>query len=129
MQHNHVLKKLYFNLLAPSPKVVGDGGEGGSAGHVAAFRDSLKFEIQHDHVMKKLNFDLLTPRVSKDKGKGGRVCRQNICYHVATFCDSNKFDMQHDQIKSNQIILICIKSSHRTVTSHMYTVTQEQSQT
>ena len=39
--------------------------------HVAAFRDSLKFEIQHDHVLKKLNFDLLTPRVSEDKGKGG----------------------------------------------------------
>ena len=32
-------------------------------------------------------------------------------------------------IKSNQINFIHIKSSHRTVTSHMYTVTQEQSQT
>ena len=32
-------------------------------------------------------------------------------------------------IKSNQINFIGIKSSHRTVTSHMYTVTQEQSQT
>ena len=29
----------------------------------------------------------------------------------------------------NQINFIGIKSSHRTVTSHMYTVTQEQSQT
>ena len=34
-----------------------------------------------------------------------------------------------NQIKSNQINFIGIKSSHRTVTSHMYTVTQEQSQT
>ena len=31
--------------------------------------------------------------------------------------------------KSNQINFIGIKSSHRAVTSHMYTVTQEQSQT
>ena len=36
-----------------------------------------------------------------------------------------------NQIKSNQINFIGIKSSHRTVTSHMYTVTvtQEQSHT
>ena len=33
------------------------------------------------------------------------------------------------EIKSNQINFIGIKSSHRTVTSHIYTVTQEQSQT
>ena len=33
------------------------------------------------------------------------------------------------QIKSNRINFIGIKSSHRTVTSHMYTVSQEQSQT
>ena len=29
-----------------------------------------------------------------------------------------------NQIKSNQINFIGIKSSHRTVTSHMYTITQ-----
>ena len=34
-------------------------------------------------------------------------------------------NIKSNQIKSNQINFICIKSSHRTVTSHMYTVTQE----
>ena len=39
------------------------------------------------------------------------------------------YQIKSNQIKSNQINFIGIKSSHRTVTSHMYTVTQEQSQT
>ena len=39
------------------------------------------------------------------------------------------YQLHVNQIKSNQINFIGIKSSHRTVTSHMYKVTQEQSQT
>ena len=47
-----------------------------------------------------------------------------ICFTFSTIANQIK-------IKSNQINFIGIKSSHRTVTSHMYTVTvtQEQSQT
>ena len=29
MQHDHVLKKLNFDLLTPSPRVVGGGGSAG----------------------------------------------------------------------------------------------------
>ena len=39
------------------------------------------------------------------------------------------YQKTESKYKSNQINFIGIKSSHRTVTSHMYTVTQEQSQT
>ena len=35
--------------------------------HVAAFRDSLKFDMHHDDVLKMWNFDLLTPT----PGSGG----------------------------------------------------------
>ena len=64
MQHGHVLKKLNFDLLTQTPRVV----EGESAS-------------------KKLNFDLLIPT----PGSGGwvlglvGVCGQNICCHAAAF--------------------------------------------
>ena len=85
MQHDHVLKKLNFDLLTPSP---GRGeGEWGRwqniCYHVAAFHDSHKFDMQHDHVLKKMNFDLLTPKPPRPGGGG--VCKQNIYYHVAAF--------------------------------------------
>ena len=52
-----------------------------------------------------------------------------MCKLVCNFNDSGLVVHISNQIKSNQINFIGIKSSHRTVTSHMYTVTQEQSQT
>ena len=63
MHHDHVLKKLNFDLLTPSP------GFGVARGvcwqnicyHVSTIRDSNKFEMQHNHVLEKLTFDLLTP--------------------------------------------------------------------
>ena len=36
--------------------------------HVAAFRDSLIFDMQHNHVLKKLNFDLLTTSLGRGRG-------------------------------------------------------------
>ena len=60
MQHDHVLKKLDFDLLTHR---VGVRGEGlGSAGKIFAtvcccICDSLKFDMQHDQILKKLNFD------------------------------------------------------------------------
>ena len=61
MPHDHVLKKLNFDLLNPFP-----GGGRGVCGHnicyhVASFPDSLQSDMQHDHALKKLNFYLLTP--------------------------------------------------------------------
>ena len=53
MQHDHALKKMNFDLLTPSPRVVerwvGGGGGGGGGGfceqnicyHVAAFHESV----------------------------------------------------------------------------------------
>ena len=43
MQHDHVLKKLNFDLLTPTPRIVGGGSSAGKNNcyHVAAFRDSL----------------------------------------------------------------------------------------
>ena len=61
MQHDHVLKKLNFDLLTPSPRVVGEGVcRQNICLHVAAFRDSSKFNMQHDYVLKKLNFIMWT---------------------------------------------------------------------
>ena len=63
MQHDHVLKKLSFDLLTRSGASVGVcGGICGQKNcyHVAAFRDSILFDMQHDHVLKKMNFDLLS---------------------------------------------------------------------
>ena len=67
MQHDHVLKKLNFDLLTSSRRS-GRWGGGGVCGknicyHVAVFCDSNKFDMQHDHLLKKLNFDLFDPKV------------------------------------------------------------------
>ena len=54
MQHDHVLKKLNFELLTPRV-----GWEGGSDGKIfATIGYILKFNIQHGYVLKKLNFDI-----------------------------------------------------------------------
>ena len=75
MQHDIVLKKLDFDLLTPKVR----GGRvyrQNICYHIAAFRDSLLFDIQYDHVLEKLTFDLLT----HPQGAGGRgvVCGQKI---------------------------------------------------
>ena len=71
MQHDHVLKKLNFDLLR---------GEGGCKQnicyHVAAFAIPFNF-MQHDHVLQKVKFDLLTLGL----GEGGG-CGLNTCCHV-----------------------------------------------
>ena len=52
MQHDHVLKKLNFDLLTPR------GGGGGGGLQIKNLRpcccigDSLKFDMQRDHVLK-----------------------------------------------------------------------------
>ena len=56
MKHDHVLKKLNFDLLAPRVRGGGVCGQN-ICYHVATFRDSNKFDMQHDYVLKKLNFD------------------------------------------------------------------------
>ena len=62
MQHDNVLKKVKFEFLSPSAKVVGRGGVCGQniCYNVAVFPHSLEFYMQHDHVLNRLNFDLLT---------------------------------------------------------------------
>ena len=64
MQHDHVLKKLNFDLLTlPSQSV--------ARGYLlpcCCIRDSLKLDMQHDHILKKLNFDLLTPLAGSGSG-------------------------------------------------------------
>ena len=77
MQHDHVLKKLTFYLLTPSP---GSGLQANICYHVATFLDSNKFDMQHDIVLKSWTLTFW-PQV-------GGICRQNICYQVATFLDS-----------------------------------------
>ena len=80
MQHDHVLKKLNFDLLTTS---LGSGVGGLRAKYLlpcCCIRDSLYFDMQHDHVLKKLNFDLLTPSLGSVcvcvGGGGVGVCRQ-----------------------------------------------------
>ena len=75
MQHDHLLKKLIFDLVTTSS---GTGAGGRGKGllqniryHAPAFRDTLKIDMQHDHVLKKLNFDLLTP----SPGLGVSACK------------------------------------------------------
>ena len=77
MQHDHVLKKLTFDLLIPSTRSEQGGGGVCSQNicyHVAAFRDTILFDMQLGHILKKLNLDLVTPRVG-----------QNSSYHCAAF--------------------------------------------
>ena len=64
MQHNHVLKKLNFDL-----STLGYGGLWAYICYlVATFCDSNKFDTQLNHVLKKLNFD---PKVKWVGGGGG----------------------------------------------------------
>ena len=58
MQHNHVLKKLNFDLFTLSLGSLGK--EDLRAKYLLPCRcihDSLKFNIQHDRVLIKLSFD------------------------------------------------------------------------
>ena len=74
MQHDHVLKKLNFDILIPPPKSIqGVGHRSLIQNYVwyisyilylclqllpcCCIQDS--FDVQHDHALKKLNFDLL----------------------------------------------------------------------
>ena len=68
MQHDHILKKVNFDLLIIRLSR-GGGGGGGRGGcmqnicyHVAILRDFILFEMQHDHDLMKwnFNFDQLT---------------------------------------------------------------------
>ena len=76
MQHDHVLKKINFDLLTLT---LGMGG-GGVFGqnmcyHVAAFM--IPFNLicmQHDHLLNKLIFDLLTPS-PRVVGGWGSACK------------------------------------------------------
>ena len=60
MQHDHVLKKLVFFLLTPSPGSGGGEGRGLRAKSKllprCCIRNYIKFDIQHDHVFKKVEF-------------------------------------------------------------------------
>ena len=58
MQHDHVQKTLNYDLLIPSPRVVGGRGVcGQDIGYsVSLYRDSLQFDMQHDHALKKVEF-------------------------------------------------------------------------
>ena len=82
MQHDHVSKKMNFELLTLFP------GSGGVCGqyicyHAAAFDDSYKFDLQHDHVLKKLNFDLLTlSLVSRGAGSECKIFATLLLHFV-----------------------------------------------
>ena len=78
MQHDHVLKKLNFDLLIPPP---GLGWEGMWVKYLlpcCCVCHTLQFDIQHDYILKKKEFWSLEPT---DRIKGG--LRKNIYYHVA----------------------------------------------
>ena len=73
MEHGHILKNIYFNLLTPK------AGEGGLRRKYllpcGCICDSIWFDMQHDHVLKKLilTFDP-TPRVCLWlEGSGGKI--------------------------------------------------------
>ena len=98
MQHDHILKKLNFDQMTPSPwsEGGGGGGGGGSAGKrfdtICCICEILQCDMQPlpDHTLKK-DFDLLTPSTGSGGGRG--VSGQNIYYHAAAFGDSLYFDM------------------------------------
>ena len=81
MKHDHVLKKLNFDLqTSPPGSRVGDGSLRAKYSlPCCCIRDSIIFDMQHDHVLKKLNLDLST---SPQGREGSGVCRHNICYHT-----------------------------------------------
>ena len=73
MHHDHVLKKLNFDLLATST-----GSGVGSAGIILAtmllhFVIPFTLKLQHDHILKKLNFDLLAQSTGSGGGGGGSL--------------------------------------------------------
>ena len=78
MQHNHVLKKLNFDLLTTSRGGWVRGLRATFLLPCCCIGDS-HFDMHNDLILKKLNFDLLTP------SKGSGCLGQNICYHVAAF--------------------------------------------
>ena len=49
--------------------------------------------VTYGHVLKRLNLPRLVER-----GAGGLVCGQNICYYISVVRDSLKFDMQHSHV-------------------------------
>ena len=61
MQHNHVMKKLNFDLLIHPQGLRGGGLRAKYLQQCCCILDSPQFAMQHDHVLKKLNFDLLAP--------------------------------------------------------------------
>ena len=69
MQHD-CSENLNFDLLTPRVESVGEN----TCYHVAAFCDSLLFDMLHDIVLKKITFWTL-----------GQGWWQSICYHVAAF--------------------------------------------
>ena len=76
MQHDHVLKKLKFDLLTLRSGV--GVCEQNSCYHVATFCDSNIFDMQHDHVLKKWNFDLL---ILRSCGRG-----ESVGKYLLPFC-------------------------------------------
>ena len=93
MQHDHVLKRLNFDLLTPW---VEEGLLAKYSLPCCCIRDSLlKFDMQRDHVLKMLNFDP-TPRVQVGV-VGGRL-QTNYLLSCCCIHDSLSFDMQHDHI-------------------------------
>ena len=80
MQQEHVLKKLTFDLLTPSPGS-GDGCLRAKYLLLCCYIcHSLSFDMQHDNILKKCNVDLFTPI----PGLGGRLWES-----AAKFCDSH----------------------------------------
>ena len=95
MQHDHVLKKLNFDLLTPYP---GEGGGGGGGVcrqnifyHVAAFLIPFNLICNITVFWKSwiLTFWLQPGGPGMEAGGGGGggkgVCWQNICHHAAAF--------------------------------------------
>ena len=80
---DHVLKKVTFDLLTRSPRVVGSALKYWlPCRHI---RDSLQFDMQQEHVLKKVEFWISDPIPRVGWWKFGGVSRQNICYHDAAF--------------------------------------------
>ena len=93
MQHDHVLKKLIFNILIPSLE---SGGGGMQAKYLLPYcfvPYSLKFEMQHDHVLKTLKFDLLT--LSPGSGGVGGGLRVKYLLPCCCICNFIYFENLH----------------------------------
>ena len=98
MQHDHVLKKLNFDLLTSSQGRGGGYGRGicgqNICYHVAALVILFNLICNMTHVLKKLNFDLLTPTPGSGcvcvcgGGGGGRELGRGLGakYLLPCFC-------------------------------------------